>query len=529
MSAGVAVSSYNGTYDGKAHGISISLSKAAEGAAISYSTSGTDSFDLTENPSYTDVGSHTIYYKVSKAGYEDVIGEASIDIIRAALTITADNKTVSYNEDAPTYTFSYKGFVNEETGTTALSKQPDISCRYKKGSAVRTYTIKVSGAEAANYDIIYVSGILTVENAGMWEGVTVSGYSGTYDGKAYGISVALSGAAEGAKISYSTSGSDSFDLTDNPTYAYAGSYVVYYRVSKDGYEDVIGEASIDIDAAALTITADNKTVKYGSEAPAYTVSYEGFVNGETAKTALSKAPVISCDYTKGSQARTYTINVDSAEGANYDIGYISGILTVEKDDDKEDEDDKKDDDKKDDDKKGDDDKKDEDDKKEDDDRKDDDKKDDDGKKDDGDKGNNSSRRASRNRSYSISIAETTTGRWTKDSNGWSYIYSNGTKALGAETIDVSGKKTEHIKWVEIDNSWWAFGTDAYLKTGWINDTDSHCWYYVDENSGMLTGWHDIDGKWYYFSTLNGGPLGSMLYSTRTPDGYYLGTDGAWIG
>ena len=529
MSAGVAVSSYNGTYDGKAHGISISLSKAAEGAAISYSTSGTDSFDLTENPSYTDVGSHMVYYKVSKAGYEDVIGEASIDIVRATLTITADNKTVSYNEDAPTYTFSYKGFVNGETGTTALSKQPDISCRYKKGSAVRTYTIKVSGAEAANYDIIYVSGILTVENAGMLDGVTVSSYSGTYDGKAYGISVALSGAAEGAKISYSTSGSDSFDLTDNPSYTDAGSYVVYYRVSKDGYEDVIGEASIDIDAAALTITADNKTVKYGSEAPEYTVSYEGFVNGETAKTALSKAPVISCDYTKGSQARTYTINVDSAEGANYDIGYISGILTVEKDDDKEDEDDKKDDDKKDDDKKEDDDKKDEDDKKEDDDRKDDDKKDDDGKKDDGDKGNNSSRRASRNRSYSISIAETTTGKWTKDSKGWSYIYSNGTKAIGTETIDVNGKKSEHIKWVEIDNSWWAFGTDAYLKTGWINDTDSHCWYYVDENSGMLTGWHNIDDKWYYFSTLNGGPLGSMLYSTRTPDGYYVGADGAWIG
>ena len=45
---------------------------------------------------------------------------------------------------------------------------------------------------------------------------------------------------------------------------------------------------------------------------------------------------------------------------------------------------------------------------------------------------------------------------------------------------------------------------------------------------MYTGWHQISGKWYYFSTVAGGQLGAMLSNTTTPDGFQLGADGAWI-
>ena len=246
MAAGVVASGYSGTYDGQEHSINVSLSGAAKGAKISYSTSGSDSFNLAIKPTYKDAGSYTVYYRVSKDGYNDVTGSASIDIDAAPLTITADDKTVSYNDEAPAYTLSYNGFVNGETEKTALSKAPIISCKYAKGSSVRTYTIKVSGAEATNnnYDINYVSGTLTVKSADMSAGVAVSSYNGTYDGKAHGISISLSKAAEGAAISYSTSGTDSFDLTENPSYTDVGSHTIYYKVSKAGYEDVIGEASI---------------------------------------------------------------------------------------------------------------------------------------------------------------------------------------------------------------------------------------------------------------------------------------------
>ncbi len=46
---------------------------------------------------------------------------------------------------------------------------------------------------------------------------------------------------------------------------------------------------------------------------------------------------------------------------------------------------------------------------------------------------------------------------------------------------------------------------------------------------MYTGWHEIGGSWYYFRTgTDGGPAGAMLESAVTPDGFQVGTDGAWI-
>ncbi|MBT9812142.1 MULTISPECIES: hypothetical protein [Clostridia] len=45
---------------------------------------------------------------------------------------------------------------------------------------------------------------------------------------------------------------------------------------------------------------------------------------------------------------------------------------------------------------------------------------------------------------------------------------------------------------------------------------------------MYTGWHQIDGKWYYFNTEDGAKQGMMLKNTVTPDGYPVNEQGVWI-
>ena len=40
---------------------------------------------------------------------------------------------------------------------------------------------------------------------------------------------------------------------------------------------------------------------------------------------------------------------------------------------------------------------------------------------------------------------------------------------------------------------------------------------------MVFGWYKVQDKWYYFM-----PDGSMLANSLTPDGYFVGADGAWI-
>ena len=69
-----------------------------------------------------------------------------------------------------------------------------------------------------------------------------------------------------------------------------------------------------------------------------------------------------------------------------------------------------------------------------------------------------------------------------------------------------------------------------MLTGWYKDTDGS-WYYLWPTSDnmlghMVTGWQRIDGKWYYFNTASDGKLGAMYSNRWTPDGYYVGIDGA---
>ncbi len=54
--------------------------------------------------------------------------------------------------------------------------------------------------------------------------------------------------------------------------------------------------------------------------------------------------------------------------------------------------------------------------------------------------------------------------------------------------------------------------------------DSRGWWWQEDNGSYPTStWKNIGGKSYYF-----GADGYMLHDTTTPDGYKVGSDGAWI-
>ncbi len=162
--------------------------------------------------------------------------------------------------------------------------------------------------------------------------------------------------------------------------------------------------------------------------------------------------------------------------------------------------------------------------------------------------------------------------WIKDSKGWKYRNSDGILAQGTTVTDKDGNKVEKVLWQKAGNGYYAFGSDGYLKTGWIYDKLEDKWYYCDENMGKLygwfnesqdgywyylspstgealTGWHSINGKDYYFaaepsaptysfdastgfwiySNIEGNrPFGSMYANTVTPDNYTVDASGAWV-
>jgi hypothetical protein len=58
-----------------------------------------------------------------------------------------------------------------------------------------------------------------------------------------------------------------------------------------------------------------------------TVSYSGFVNGDTAA-SLTTAPTVTTTGTASSAVGTYPITASGAVDANYTISYVPGTLTV---------------------------------------------------------------------------------------------------------------------------------------------------------------------------------------------------------
>lgn len=66
------------------------------------------------------------------------------------------------------------------------------------------------------------------------------------------------------------------------------------------------------------------------------------------------------------------------------------------------------------------------------------------------------------------------------------------------------------------------GGPLYLKNQWKQLGDD--WFYFGEDGwSKQNTWMQIDGKWYYFNEKS-----RMIHDTITPDGYTVGSDGAWI-
>ncbi|WP_239457747.1 MBG domain-containing protein, partial [Flavobacterium nitrogenifigens] len=75
------------------------------------------------------------------------------------------------------------------------------------------------------------------------------------------------------------------------------------------------------------MTADDKSKAYGSANPTLTVSYSGFVNGDT-EASLTTAATAASTATASSPVGTYAITAGGASSPNYSISYVEGTLTV---------------------------------------------------------------------------------------------------------------------------------------------------------------------------------------------------------
>ncbi|OXA86302.1 cadherin-like beta sandwich domain-containing protein, partial [Flavobacterium hydatis] len=131
-------------------------------------------------------------------------------------------------------------------------------------------------------------------------------------------------------------GDDETSLTTQPTVtttATTSSSVGVYPIAISGATATnytIGYtagATLTVTQAGLIITADNETKVFGDVNPTLSVTYSGFVNGDTSA-SLTTQPTITTTAVTGSAVGTYPITASGAVDLNYLISYVTGILTV---------------------------------------------------------------------------------------------------------------------------------------------------------------------------------------------------------
>lgn len=163
----VSAIGFDGPYDEKAHGISVTVNSPT-GAVVKYGQ--TDGiYDLDDSPTYTDAGDYTVYYQVTKDKYTTVTGSAEVKISKAdgsisygddkvekkvsdsafkneTLTMTSDaTATVSYSSDnINVATVAADGTVTIlSTGTTTITATVTSSTNYSYSPDYAQYTLTV--------------------------------------------------------------------------------------------------------------------------------------------------------------------------------------------------------------------------------------------------------------------------------------------------------------------------------------------------------------------------------------------------
>jgi len=131
---------------------------------------GTDNIaTLTTAPTITSTAVATSpvgTYPITASGaaipnYAIVYVAGTLTVNKAPLTITADNKTKTYNTANPTLTATYTGFAGTDT-QASLTTLPTLTTTATTTSLPGSYPISISGAVATNYNITMVAGTLTV-------------------------------------------------------------------------------------------------------------------------------------------------------------------------------------------------------------------------------------------------------------------------------------------------------------------------------------------------------------------------------
>ncbi len=296
---------------------------SVEGATIDYGeTEGT--YDLTTVPSKTDVGTYTLYYKVTAPGYAPKTGSYTLTIESAEIKYTVTNYEAKYDDLYHTITVTVQEPAAGATITYSKTEDGEYTSdapTYVMGNTNETVWFKIT---APNYTEVKGYGTVKINEADITIDITANDRV-TYDGNEHVSATLNSVDPTFAVIKYTWNNTEYNTI---PSFTDAGTYEIWWSAMRSGYKTKTGSYTFYIDKADIasssySITA-NTDVNYDGAAhvsatatipDSMTVSYT--CNGQT----YNEVP----SFTKiGTYAVRYTVSA----GDNYNEATGSYTFTI---------------------------------------------------------------------------------------------------------------------------------------------------------------------------------------------------------
>src|SRR5439155_826588 len=201
-----------------------------------------------------------------------------------------------------------------------------------------TITAAVGNLSSGNYNFSLVDGQLTVTKATLT--VTANDTNRVYGAANPVFTASYSGFVNGETLGTSgVTGSPSLTTTATPSSPVSGGpYTITASVgtlSSGNYNFSFADGQLTVTKATLMVTANNTNRVYGATNPVFTVSYSGFVNGETLETSdVTGQPELTspADATSTVEGNPYTITagLGTLSSTNYSFSFADGQLTITK-------------------------------------------------------------------------------------------------------------------------------------------------------------------------------------------------------
>jgi len=320
-------------YNGSNRSVSVSVANGLTGFGSGLTVKYNGSTDLPVN-----AGDYTVTVDVSSAGnnYSTVTG-----LGLGTFTINKIAPTAALLQYTPTEADYQVGVpksvtVSAKDGVSGLGS---ITVKYNGntiapiGAGTYAITVDIDGIGTNYTAATNISlGNFTIEGISIpASDITVTPYSGVYDGAAHGISVTDAGHGIGGSVStitYSTTQGGAYTST-NPTFTNVGSYTVYFQVDRtdEGFNSYRGSGTVTITAKPLTISGATIAAKTFDGMNSATVNSVSFNEAGTVPSIGSGITAIGT-FTDVNAGGSKTVNITvTLTSTNYSLAINTYQLT----------------------------------------------------------------------------------------------------------------------------------------------------------------------------------------------------------